>query len=140
MFTVSYFLHLDVGSRILCLVTVDEETVGTCDNTSNGGDCGYRNTGCGSSDWTLFSNITDDVESDGEGSTELVSLLTNRTESCPVFICLPCLKKSGFAISASKSSNSAESRKKRALAKKQFITSRKLTNEHLNFIRASFLS
>ena len=112
-----------VGSIIVTsgsfLAEINEEIIGNCDDSPENGDCGYRNSGCGATNWILTVNASNssDVEPDEDDGVSLVSLLTNNTlESCQYFVCIPCLQDSGFAISSRDSPTKAPggvSRRKR---------------------------
>jgi hypothetical protein len=93
----------------------ENNTDGSCDTNTESGDCGYRNSGCGTGPFelSLISNSTDN-ENDGE---PVVGLMNdqNSSSACPIFVCLPCLKNSGFFVSLrDKNETSPSTRKKRS--------------------------
>lgn len=100
--------------------TDDEELLGSCDDSTESGDCGYRNTGCGS-DPFVVTLASDDLEGDDDDelNTTSVPLLNNRTSStCKFYTCSSCLARSGFLLSARNQSETvAKSRKKREAKK-----------------------
>ena len=86
-----------------------------CDNTTNSGDCGFRDTGCGT---TGFEVTLTGLDQEDENDEFMVSLQKNRTtDNCQVLVCLSCLTESGFVVSGtnfSDSNGSAPARRRRA--------------------------
>jgi hypothetical protein len=82
-----------------------DDVSSSCNGSTTDGDCGYRNTGCGSAPWTLDANVTEGEEEEQQEqdeSTTLVDLQTSLSaDSCEFEECIPCSKTSGFTVSSS---------------------------------------
>ena len=99
----------------------------TCDGSTASGDCGYRNTGCGSVPWTLNANVTDEEEEeeeeeeDDDETTTLVTLQTKQlADPCEFEECIPCSRSSGFKVSSTSqptTGSTGEKRKRRSFRK-----------------------
>ena len=100
---------------------VNDTETGSCDNSTESGDCGYRNTGCGTGPFEV--SLTSDSSDSQHGHEPIVPLMNDQASSseCPIFVCLPCLQKSGFSVSLrNKSETSPSSRKKRSFIKGKY--------------------
>ena len=83
--------------------------VGDCDNTTETGDCGYRNTGCSVEPWEL--TIADDEDEDLDD--ELAELPYERpSEDCHYHVCAPCLLQSTINASFTPPTSSSGRRKR----------------------------
>lgn len=123
--------NVNYADRFPCDAEIDEENVGNCNDSAESGDCGYRNSGCGLSNWDLAVNSShagddhegdedEDGDSDEDGGNSLVPLLTNKTQdACQSFVCIKCLQDSGFSVSSRDSPTQAtapaQGRRKRGL-------------------------
>ena len=72
-----------------------------CDDSTKSGDCGFRDTGCGTTSFEVTLTDPDGVDD------FLVPLQKSRTtDDCEMLVCIACLTNSGFVVNGSNSSNS----------------------------------
>ena len=70
-----------------------------CDSTTGSGDCGFRDTGCSTTSFEVTLTTGNDTDSLDKDDEVLIPLLKNTTsDTCHIFVCLPCLASSGYTV------------------------------------------
>eukprot|EP00118_Oscarella_pearsei_P010466 m.64437 g.64437 ORF g.64437 m.64437 type:complete len:673 (+) comp35250_c0_seq9:3789-5807(+) len=102
------FVDIKIDEQLSCQDDEDDPLTADCDNTTDSGDCGYRNTGCNIIDWEL-----------SVGENEPVVGLRKEQEtasgSCVSDVCLSCLQDSGFSVSQDDGQVIRERKRRRAI-------------------------
>jgi hypothetical protein len=103
-----FFHHIGRSRR-----ATNDTNVGECNNATETGDCGYRNTGCSVEPWLL--SIEDDTNPEDNISVALQYERT--TEDCHYHMCIPCLLQSGLnaSLNSSTSDSPGGSRRRRGI-------------------------